>query len=132
MKALQLRQIDLFILSLILENPRHGYELLSISEERGASWSATQVYHSLKKLSELGIINKKLERQYDRPDKTVYTMTKNLHKDVVALIQHSLATSQRKTVSLLQTYSDLREQQNILQLLRLKLAHAFGSPLRKS
>ena len=57
---------ELAILSLIVEAPRHGYELDQVIEERGMrNWTEvgfSSIYYLLKKMEEKGFIGSKLEQ----------------------------------------------------------------------
>ncbi len=68
------------ILSLIVELPRHGYEIEQIIEERGMrEWTEigfSSIYYVLKKLENAGLVEGKIEQQAGRgPARKVYHIT---------------------------------------------------------
>ena len=71
---------ELAILSLILEQPRHGYEIEQVIEERGMrDWTEvgfSSIYYLLKKLEKEGLIKGRLQQQPGRgPARKVYQVT---------------------------------------------------------
>lgn len=69
---------ELAILSLIVERPRHGYEIESVIEARGMrDWTEigfSSIYYLLKKLEAKGLITGRLEKEAGRgPAKRVFT-----------------------------------------------------------
>ena len=80
MSVSKLTQADLVVLSLLLEQPMHGYDLVQQYERQEirdwASVSKAQVYYALKKLEESGLIV--ADAAVDNVDgrgKTIYTVT---------------------------------------------------------
>jgi DNA-binding PadR family transcriptional regulator len=76
---------DLVVMSVLAEQPRHGYdlvrELLRREVEDWAAVSRPQVYYSLAKLAELGLI--KPTRDLDPsagPERIVYSLTPKAHE----------------------------------------------------
>jgi len=71
---------ELAILSLIVEKPRHGYEIEQVIEERGMrEWTEvgfSSIYYVLKKLEGAGLVHGRLEQQAGRgPARKVYEVT---------------------------------------------------------
>ena len=71
---------ELAILSLIAEQPRHGYEIAQVIEERGMrDWTEvgfSSIYYVLQKLQKNGLIESRMERQAGRgPARKVYHIT---------------------------------------------------------
>ena len=71
---------ELAILSLIVEKPRHGYEIEQVIEERGMrEWTEvgfSSIYYILKKLESAGLLHGRLEQQAGRgPARKVYAVT---------------------------------------------------------
>lgn len=71
---------ELAILSLIAEQPRHGYEIEQVFEERGMrDWTEvgfSSIYYILKKLEKNGLIAGQTDRQAGRgPARKVYHIT---------------------------------------------------------
>jgi len=70
---------ELAILSLVAEQPRHGYEIEQIIEERGMrDWTElgfSSIYYLLKKLEQQGLIESALEVAARGPARKVYHIT---------------------------------------------------------
>lgn len=70
---------ELAILSLVVERPRHGYEIEQVIEERGMrAWTEigfSSIYYLLKKLEREGLIEGRLEQAQRGPARKVYTTT---------------------------------------------------------
>ena len=70
---------ELAILSLVVEKPRHGYEIEQVIEERGMrEWTEvgfSSIYYVLKKLESAGLVHGRLEQQAGRgPARKVYAV----------------------------------------------------------
>lgn len=66
------------ILTLLHREPQSGYQIVrSFDSAFGYFWSAShqQVYRELAGLSESGLVNAKLIKQLDKPDKKIYTIS---------------------------------------------------------
>ncbi|MGW0520081.1 PadR family transcriptional regulator [Crossiella sp. NPDC003009] len=72
----QLREFaGLIALSLLLEGPRHPYELRRICQERQQPWSGS-LYHAINWLSRAGFVEPvESQREGRRPERTVYRIT---------------------------------------------------------
>ena len=70
---------ELVILGLLMEGPRHGYELLRLIRERGMheyiNLAASSMYKTLERLQAQGHIEAHLERVGSRPERRVYRIT---------------------------------------------------------
>lgn len=70
---------ELAILSLIVERPRHGYEIEQVIEERGMrEWTEvgfSSIYYLLKKLEREGLIEGQLEEAERGPARKIYHIT---------------------------------------------------------
>jgi len=71
---------ELAVLSLIAEQPRHGYEIEHVIEERGMrDWTEvgfSSIYYLLKKLEKAGLIEGRIEQAAGRgPARKVYHIT---------------------------------------------------------
>ncbi len=70
---------ELAILSLIGEQPRHGYEIEQVIEERGMrEWTEvgfSSIYYLLKKLERDALVESSLEEAERGPARKVYTLT---------------------------------------------------------
>ena len=73
---------ELAILSLIAENPRHGYEIEQVIEERGMrDWTDigfSSIYYTLSKLEKKGLVMASSQQQVGKgPARKVNTITEN-------------------------------------------------------
>lgn len=70
---------ELAVLSLVAEEPRHGYQIEQVIEERGMrEWTEigfSSIYYLLKKLEREGLIEGKLEETERGPARKVYHIT---------------------------------------------------------
>jgi DNA-binding PadR family transcriptional regulator len=85
------------ILSLIAENPRHGYEIEQVIETRGMrEWTEigfSSIYYLLKKLEREGLIKGKMERPPGKgPARKVYTITPQGREEQQNATLRALAT----------------------------------------
>jgi DNA-binding PadR family transcriptional regulator len=93
-------QLRLYLLSLLEEGPRHGYELITaLSDRFGGTYrpSAGTVYPRLARLEEEGLV-----RRSDDGRKTLYALTDagraelEAHRDELAALEHDLADTVRR------------------------------------
>jgi DNA-binding PadR family transcriptional regulator len=74
-----LTNAELAILSLVTEQPRHGYEIEQVIEERGMrDWTEvgfSSIYYLLKKLEKEGLVKGQLEEAERGPARKVYRPT---------------------------------------------------------
>jgi DNA-binding PadR family transcriptional regulator len=70
---------ELAILSLVVEQPRYGYEIDQVIEERGMrDWTEigfSSIYYLLKKLEQAGLIESQLQEAKHGPARRVYRAT---------------------------------------------------------
>ncbi len=70
---------EIFLLSLINQSPRYGYEIAQFLEESNAGlWiniSMPYVYRLLKSLQERGLVSAKVVESKNRPNRTMYQIT---------------------------------------------------------
>ena len=103
---------ELAILSLVGEQPRHGYEIEQVIEERGMrAWTEvgfSSIYYLLKKLSQEGLVEGRLQEAERGPARKVYHITQ--------------AGQSRLREGLLQA---LTEPQRCYQSIQLGLANFF-------
>ena len=70
---------ELAILSLVAEEPRHGYEIERVIEERGMrEWTEvgfSSIYYLLKKLEQKGLVEGRLAEAARGPARKVYQVT---------------------------------------------------------
>ncbi|MBN1138489.1 MAG: helix-turn-helix transcriptional regulator [Anaerolineae bacterium] len=90
---------ELAVLSLIVEQPRHGYEIEQVIAERGMrEWTEvgfSSIYYLLKKLESDGMIEGRLEEASRGPARKVYHATPVGHQAMHAGILDALAVPQR-------------------------------------
>jgi len=90
---------ELAILSLVVEQPRHGYEIEQIIEERGMrEWTEvgfSSIYYLLKKLEREGMIEGRLEEADRGPARRVYYATPAGHQALHAAMLDALAVPRR-------------------------------------
>jgi len=70
---------ELAILTLVNEQPRHGYEIEQVLDERGfREWTElgfSSIYYLLKKLEQRGWVESQAEQIENRPSRRVYQLT---------------------------------------------------------
>ena len=90
---------ELAILSLIVEQPRHGYEIEQVIEERGMrEWTEvgfSSIYYLLKKLERDGMIAGRLEEAGRGPARKVYHATPTGRQAMHAASLDALAVPRR-------------------------------------
>ncbi len=77
---------------LIRYGPQHGYSLKHIIEERISDFAKIKlpsIYYHLDRLKEMGYVSESLDRDGNRPEKTVYSITEigRKHFDVLYKMQ---------------------------------------------
>ena len=84
---------ELAILHLLLDKPRHGYEIEEVIEERGMrEWTAigfSSIYYLLNKLEKAGMVEKRAEDADRGPARKVFSLTP---AGVAALREGTLAS----------------------------------------
>jgi DNA-binding PadR family transcriptional regulator len=97
---------ELAILSLIVEQPRHGYEIEQVIEERGMrDWTEmgfSSIYYLLKKLEREGLLQGQLQQEAVRgPARKVYRITEHGQEVYRASVLDALSAPRRWYSSLL-------------------------------
>lgn len=72
--------IKFLLLGLLAKQPRHGYELKGLFEQLfGGTWALNpgQVYMTLERLEEAGLVTSERVEQDQLPDRRVYTITED-------------------------------------------------------
>jgi DNA-binding PadR family transcriptional regulator len=103
---------ELAILSLIAEQPRHGYEIERVIEERGMrDWTEigfSSIYYLLNKLEKAGLIKSQLQQTKGRgPARKVYSITKTGWQAEIDGSLEALATPRNASVPFLLGLSNL-------------------------
>jgi DNA-binding PadR family transcriptional regulator len=92
-------QSELALLSLLAEQPYHGYELEHVIESRGMrEWTEigfSSIYYLLKKLEGDGWIESRLEEAGRGPARKVYSITEGGREQLRAAILEALTAPQR-------------------------------------
>ncbi len=95
---------ELAILSLVAEQPRHGYEIEQVIEERGMrEWTEvgfSSIYYLLKKLEREGLIEGQLEQAERGPARKVYRVTPGGRGALHEAVLDALSTPRRYYPSL--------------------------------
>jgi len=98
-KASVMTNAELAILSLIAEQPRHGYEIEQVIEERGMrEWTEvgfSSIYYLLKKLERGGVIEGQLEEAGRGPARKVYHLTPAGRETLRASVLDALSVPRR-------------------------------------
>jgi len=72
-------KIPFYILGLLIRyGPQHGYSLKHIIEERISDFAKIKlpsIYYHLERLKEMGYVSESIDRDGNRPEKTVYSIT---------------------------------------------------------
>jgi DNA-binding PadR family transcriptional regulator len=96
---------ELAILSLVVEQPRHGYEIEQVIEERGMrNWTEvgfSSIYYLLKKLEAEGLVKGQLQEAKRGPARKVYHITPNGREAYRAGVLDALAVPRRQHSTLL-------------------------------
>ena len=135
MKQLQLRGVDLVLLSHLLEGPSYGYELIKRcrnSQDADAEpVTQSQVYNSLTKLRRRGLISREVSPQSDGPDRHIYRLNTTKMTALAGCLEEGIATAEDQAGTALARYLSLHESLQQLQQMAVRLTHAYGSQFRK-
>lgn len=75
----EIMKIPFYILGLLIRyGPQHGYSLKHIIEERISDFAKIKlpsIYYHLDRLKEMGYVSESIDRDGNRPEKTVYSIT---------------------------------------------------------
>jgi len=86
-------KIPFYILGLLIRyGPQHGYSLKHIIEDRISDFAKIKlpsIYYHLDRLKEMGYVSESIDRDGNRPEKTVYSITEigRRHFDVLYKMQ---------------------------------------------
>jgi DNA-binding PadR family transcriptional regulator len=95
---------ELAVLSLVAEQPRHGYEIERVIEERGMrEWTEigfSSIYYLLKKLEREGLIEGQLAETGRGPARKVYRLTPAGHEAARAGVLEALSVPHRCDIAI--------------------------------
>jgi DNA-binding PadR family transcriptional regulator len=89
---------DLVLLGLLQDGPLHGYELKKLVEERMsqvAHIAPGTLYYTLKKLEKQSLIGHAREREGNRPERQVYSITDDGRARFTELLREAVHTDER-------------------------------------
>ena len=89
---------ELVILGLLMEGPRHGYDLKQLIEKRAMgkyiNLATSSMYKTLNRLEAAGDIKARSEKVGSRPERQVYQVTPQGEEKLKELIQKALYTTE--------------------------------------
>jgi len=94
---------ELLFLGLLMEGPKHGYEIKRLIEEELLPFIGLKIksiYYPLKKMEQLGLINKDVGREGKWPEKFVYSITPKGKKIFDHLVTESFLSIDRPYFSI--------------------------------
>ena len=89
---------DLVTLGLLMDRPLHGYEIKQIVADQMsqvAKISPGTIYYTLKKLEKRGLVTRSAERQGNRPERQVFSLTSEGRDVFRRLLRESLVVEER-------------------------------------
>lgn len=89
---------ELFFLGLLMEGPKHGYEIKRLIEEELLPFIGLKIksiYYPLKKMKRLGLVNKDIGREGKWPEKFTYSITPKGEKIFHHLVNESFLSIER-------------------------------------
>jgi PadR family transcriptional regulator AphA len=102
-----------------------GYDLKTVIDNSTANfWHAhhSQIYTTLHRMEEAGLVHSEIETQEDRPDKRVYSITEAGHEDLRSWLEHPLTgpTTIKDVLLVKLFFSQDRDKDELLTELRLQ------------
>lgn len=89
---------ELLFLGLLMEGPKHGYEIKRLIEEELLPFiglNIKSIYYPLKKMEKLGLVHKDIGREGKWPEKFVYRITSKGEKIFHHLVNESFLSIER-------------------------------------
>jgi len=89
---------ELVFLGLLKEGPKHGYEIKKILREVLSTFTnidSTSIYYPLRRLEKKGLVTRRLGRKGKRPEKVIYSITKEGEKLFEKLLKLNFLTFER-------------------------------------
>ncbi|MFQ6015246.1 MAG: PadR family transcriptional regulator [Anaerolineae bacterium] len=91
--------VEIAVLGLIAEKPRHGYEIDAVIEERGMrNWTDigfSSIYSALKRLEKAGLVTGQVQYQEPAPPKKVYHITAKGQEELKSQVARLLSAPKR-------------------------------------
>ncbi len=89
--------VRLFVLGLLVDSNRHGYEVVAVAERwavhRWAGISIGSIYNALRQLTKAGFVEvAKVEKEGKRPERSVYKITTSGQIECRRMIEHGLGS----------------------------------------
>jgi DNA-binding PadR family transcriptional regulator len=89
--------VRLFVLGLLIDSNRHGYEVVAVAERwavhRWAGISIGSIYNALRQLTKAGFVEvAKVEKEGKRPERSVYKITASGQIECRRMIEHGLGS----------------------------------------
>lgn len=84
----------ILVMGLLLEGPRHGYEINKLIKgrmQKAFDLNPASTYYTLEKLEKKGFVEKSETRQERRPRKIVYRLTPTGHDEFYRLLENALS-----------------------------------------
>src|SRR3990167_9014113 len=94
---------EMLFLGLLMNGPKHGYEIKRIIEEELFPFIGLKIksiYYPLKKMEQLGLVNKDVGREGKWPEKFVYSITPKGEKIFYHLVTESFISLERPYFSI--------------------------------
>ncbi|MSP14574.1 MAG: hypothetical protein EXR62_16665 [Chloroflexi bacterium] len=111
---------DLLLLGLLDQESMHGYRLHEFLEHRLSFVSDLKrptAYHLLEKFFHQGLVEREVEREGKRPERTVYRITASGRKRFVRLLREQLAQAEPPGGDVAYLFMHRLEPQECIQLL---------------
>jgi len=127
---LSLNRTDLLLLTLLAEEPQHGYSLVQRLERYRhvqETPSASTVYGRLRHLCRIGLLTARAEQMPKVPLRTVYHLSPKGRDALHSTISNELQIGQTTSQELRFEYYLCQQWLAILAYLNLKLARSSGS-----
>ncbi|MCF7858907.1 MAG: PadR family transcriptional regulator [Candidatus Cloacimonetes bacterium] len=87
-------RVNLIVLGLLMEQPMHGYKIVSFFEKRGlVFWTKVKiasVYKALQRLEKKGYIVGEMKQEEHNPPKKVFTITEDGHQHFLKILRNFL------------------------------------------
>ncbi len=122
-------KLELILLGLLKEGPKHGYELKKIIEEEIrplTNITLTSIYYTLEKLHKDGYLEYDTEREGGRPERRVYHLTKKGERRLQGLLIRNFLFLERPFFNLdlaLYFLNQFPSEKRVNQLIDRRIKH---------